>query len=298
MDFQLFEFRWFDPKKPELQAVKDGRFARRFVQLGERISIEVTGARRCAGYRRDGAYKGCALGHPEGKAKCDKCAASEGSFVYTVFDGFNTAGIDERDLAKMQTPHWVYIALFHPTIIKIGVSADHRKLLRQIEQGSAYTIYLAHTPDGTTARQIETLSRNTGLADKIPSKKKLDYLIPEFTKDEAETAMRGIINELYPTAYDEHPHLREFMTPSAEVTQWSEFYGFDGITQSQIQYMKLQPGEWVSGRIVGMKGQLVVLDCDSDFVCVNMKDLKGYQINFANKPTGLRLNNAQQKSLF
>lgn len=298
MQVHLYDFRWFDEGSFEFQASLGARFAKKPLKIGDRLSMQINSDIKCAGSYRDEVFKPC----PDqvyGKKKCDTCRAREGSFIFTAFDGFNTDHHTAEDLARIAGEHVVYLALFDKGLVKVGVSKLTRKSLRQIEQGSQATLYVAQTDDGVKARQIETLLRRSGMADKVNASVKKDYLLPVVTKDEAEAELRGLLEE-HKAGLDEYPALVEALLDSPEFIWWEDQYNLPVVRDSSksLHSVKLTKGEMVSGTIIAAKGPFIVLDLPYEIVSICAKDLVGYEIEFDDKPDGLELNQALQGALF
>lgn len=298
MKVQLYDFRWTDEHSCEFQGSADGRFGRKKLQIGDKISIEVCSDVRCAGSVRDEKFRPCPQ-DSTGKAKCDYCRSREGTFVYTAFDGFDQSNITSEDLEKISGSHVVYLALFSRDLIKIGVARLERKIMRQLEQGSHVTLFVAQTPDGVSARQIETLLRKNGIADKIRADQKKDVLCPEISDEQAETILRNIIEQKI-CSIDEQPHLQEFLLDPAEFQSWKPVYGLDVVERSPKTFhsVTLAPDEWVSGKIVAIKGQFLIIETPEELVSLCAKDLFGREINFDPRSEGLKISAALQHSLF
>lgn len=247
---------------------------------------------------RDEVWKPC----PErvvGKRKCETCRNREGSFVYTSFDGFNTENLREEDLEKIAGEHWVYLALFQREAIKIGVCKKDRKELRQLEQGSHATLFIAHTQSGVQARQIETIIRNGGLADKISPNQKKEFVLPHLTNDECAMILKDTYHK-YKTALEDFSQLAHYLLPEGEFHTWGTHYQLHNLESDDkpYHYVKLGNDEMASGKILTIKGPFIVIDTEEELVCICTKDLLGRQIEFEPQPAGLRLNSAFQSALF
>ncbi len=294
----LYDFRWTDEHSCELQGIVDGRFGRKPVVIGENISVEVCSSLRCAGFIENGTWKACPK-HSEGKAKCEYCRAIEGNFVYTAFDGFNQAQLQVGDLEKISGEHVVYLALFDTDVIKIGVSNLARKSLRQIEQGSHQTLYIAQTPDGVVARQIETLLRRSGLADKVMGRQKKSLLLPEISAEDGKKILYSLFqNHVF--ALDSAAHLKKFILENPEFRNWTDVYKTENILSEgkPLHPIVLKEGESVSGKIKAIKGSFIIVDTEEELVSFNLKSLSGRECDLSVKPNGLQLNIALQNSLF
>ena len=298
MQVHVFEFRWNSPEECVIQASLNGQLGQRKIHLNDSLSLEIASDIRCAGYRKDDQWIPCAEKN-KGKAKCDLCRTKEGGFIYTSFDGFNRDGFSDQELEQISGEHLVYLALFEKELIKIGVSGKKRKELRQLEQGSHFTLFIAQTPDGSAARQIETLFRKNGLADKIKPSQKKDFLCPEITEEEGRNILESVFIN-HKNTLNTFPHLKDFLLPSGEFVSWETFYGLNAIRQSRkpLQFLSLSEGESISGKIIAIKGSFIVLETEQELFSISMKNLFGRMIDFSEKPEGLYLKEAFQSALF
>jgi len=298
MKILLYDFRWTDEHGCELQGSIDGRFGRKTLNIGDEFSLEISSDAHCAGLIENRVWKACPK-QSEGKAKCEYCRAIEGNFVYTAFDGFDQAQLQPGDLEKISGEHVVYFALFDAGVIKVGVSNASRKTLRQIEQGSHQTLYIAQTPDGIVARQIETLLRRSGLADKIMGRQKKSLLLPEISLEEGEKTLRSLFDE-HKEALDQTPHLKNFLLDPPEFKSWESVYNtleIGGIAKP-LHPIDLKKEEWVSGKIIAIKGAFVVIETEEELVSINMKSFLGRDCDISPRQAGLHLHAAFQNSLF
>lgn len=298
MQVHLYDFRWKDETQFEFQAALGNQFAKKPLKIGDDLSIQLQSDRACSGSVRDGIFQVCPHQMP-GKKKCDACRSREGGFIFTSFDGFNTENYTPEDLAQIQGPHVVYLALFDTHLVKVGVSKLERKTLRQVEQGSEATLYIAETTDGVMARQIETLLRKSGLIDKVNASAKKDFICPDLTIEKAEETLRGIF-EKHKTCLVEYEALNSYVHETPEFNHWGELYQLQNIRNSTKSFhtVKLQSGESVSGKIIAARGAFLILELPDELVSICTKDLGGYRIEFESIPPGLQLNQAFQSALF
>ncbi len=300
MKVHMYDFRWIDRDTVEFQADVNGRFGKKPLRIGDTLAVEVCSDISCAGSCSEGIWKPC----PEkttGKAKCDLCKARErkDSFVFTVFDGFDEQHLSPSDLDKISGPHVVYLALFDTNIIKVGVAKKTRKVLRQIEQGAHFTAFIAETPDGIKARQIETLIRNNGLQDKVKVSRKKDLLMPEISDSEGKALLEEIFVQ-HKSIFSEYPVLKDFLLEKSEFVDWDSVYHLCEVMQSpkSLHSVELSQGESVSGIIRAIKGPFLILEIPDEFIVLCAKDLTGMEIDFSEKPPGLNLSTAFQGALF
>jgi hypothetical protein len=299
MKVLLYDFRWADESSCEFQASADNRFGRKKIKIGDKISIEVKSReKKCAGSIENGIWKACPK-NSVGKSKCDYCRAIEGNFVYTAFDGFDQSELGAGDLDKISDTHVIYLAFFAENLIKVGVSKNSRKNLRQIEQGSLATLFVAETPDGIAARQIETILRQSGLADKIQIAQKKKVFLSDLSAEEIAKFMNKKFEQHLP-ALDAHEHLREFILKTPEFVSWEKTYNFAKIRHGSkpFHHIDLNEEEWVSGTIISIRGPFITIETEDEKIAICAKKLCGLEIDFESKEIGLKTNAVMQGSLF
>ena len=129
--------------------------AMEFIRLEGHLSIGV-GKKSCIGRWEDRSYIPCDCSKAPVCQQCktfDACAMCKGSCL--------------KDEKTCLEAHVVYLAMFRPDILKIGVSKSLRFERRLIEQGADVGAVIASYPNGEIARKIEyTLQKNYGLKKK------------------------------------------------------------------------------------------------------------------------------------
>ncbi len=298
MQVLLYDFRWNSDTQVEFQASSGERFGRKQLSIGDALSVQVQGTTQCGGSMRDNVWQPCPQ-NVTGRKKCETCRNREGNFIFTSFDGFNTDMFTPDDLARLQGEHLVYLALFETGVTKVGVSKKERNVLRQVEQGSHHTLYIAETPDGIIARQIETCFRQSGLADKIQANAKKNFICPEISAAQGESELRNLFTNHKP-ALENHPELQKHLLAKPSFKDWAQTFGLDQVAHSSkpLHLVKLEEGEAASGVIKALKGPFIMLETDDEIVALCAKDLQGLPLDFTPKPAGLSLNAALQNALF
>jgi hypothetical protein len=298
MNVLLYGVRWQDEKTLEFQASAKNTFGRKKIHFFDDVSFDIKSDIRCAGSRVDDVWTACP-NQSQGKSKCNICRARERNFVFTAFDGFDRSKVSELDLERIAGPHIVYFALFDANMIKVGVSHTSRKLLRQIEQGAHFTLYIAETPDGIAARQIETLLRKDGMVDKIMTSQKKDFICPQITQSEGKKMLLEKF-DYHKKVLDEVSHLQKFLFSQPKFQSWEHIYQLENIKQNSRHYhsVELKEGESVSGKLVAAKGHFLILETPDELVSLCTKDLIGRDIDFTPKPFGLHIRGALQNTLF
>ncbi len=298
MKVHIYDFRWTNESACEIQASAGGRFGRKSIAVGDNISIAVKSDARCAGLMENGVWRPCPK-DSTGKAKCEYCRAIEGNFIFTAFDGFDQSQLQPGDLEKISGEHVVYFALFETKILKVGVSKLERKVMRQIEQGSHQTLYWALAPDGIVARQIETLARRSGLADKIQGRQKKGLLQPQISTEQGKVELNDAL-ELSLSALKPAEHLKKFVLDEPEFVAWEQTYHTDEIAKigKPLHPISLEIDESVSGKIIAIKGSFLVIETEDELVSLDAKKLSGRDCDLTPQPAGLHLKTALQNSLF
>jgi hypothetical protein len=300
MKVLLHDFRWRDNNSCEFSAIANDKLGKKIVKIGDKISLQkVNDTKKCVGSVYENQWKMCPQ-NAIGKQKCELCRSRERSFIFTVFDGFDRSNISDADLQKIANPHVVYLAFFDGELIKIGVSNSDRKTLRQLEQAAHFTLFVAETKDGIEARQIETILRRSGIADKIKITQKRNFLLPEISATEGEGILRKFWEKKRLVLTDFEKLKNQILT-TPEFQEWQKFYGTDQVKNSSKSHHSIenfQKNEYVSGKILAIKGPFLMIDVGEEIVSICTKELLGYEIDFSEKPIGINLNSAFQKSLF
>lgn len=300
MKFHQYDFRWFDETSVEIQASLGDKFGRKKLSRGDELSIEIQSEPCCAGHRIQDVWAPCP-DKAKGKAKCEVCRAREQkeSFVYTIFDGFNTENLTPEELQQISGPHVVYLAYFSPDLIKVGVSKKERQTMRQIEQGAYATLFIAEGLNGIDARQIETTLRKNGIQDKVLGSQKKNTFVLDTNKTESEKNLRQMFDR-HKEIIEKAPKLQSFLKKEPLFQCWESVYNLPEIRENKkpIHPVKLENGEWVSGTILSIKGSFLLLETPHELIELNMKNLNGYEIEFDKKSPGISLNSAMQSVLF
>ncbi len=299
MRVHLYDFRWTDPETCEFQASHEGRFGRKPFGRNAQLSLEIVSQTHCGGSMRDNVWKKCPHEVP-GKKRCEYCRSREGNFIFTAFDGFDQSNVTAEDLDRIGGEHVVYLAWFAPDVIKVGVSKLERQTMRQLEQGAYATLFFAQTPDGVSARQLETLFRRSGLIDKVKMSQKKSGLLPFVESSEVQAQLLSVLAEHRSCLSGSEKHLQSFLLDDPIFQNWSDIYGLDLVEQSDKPFhvVDLGIGNWVSGKVVAVRGAFLILETDEEMVACNTKDLLGREIEFAPKPLGLKVSSALQGALF
>ena len=145
--------------------------------------------------------------------------------------------------------HSVYLAVFAPGAIKVGVTRSWRLPARLEEQGADAGFEIARLPDGEAARRMEA-----SLRSKYPDRMSFEDKLSSGPVDEAIKVLRK-----------EHGVLRAL-----------HFERFPRDLWMRPIILRPQEGMAISGRTFGIKGQALVLEKLGTLYAVNLEALAGY----------------------
>lgn len=213
------------------------------ISLAQEIAL-VLKKRGCAGTRDGDRYIACDSPDAPYCSKHvgvpDPCVACRGDCL--------------KQKKTCATEYSVYLAVFAPGVIKVGVSKTPRLETRLHEQGADMGFEIARYPDGELARRRERSLAST-YADRLTFEDKLRGIT---RKVDADT-----LREIY-SKYD--------------ASRILNFTYFD--RSLWMQPIVLEPKEEmaISGRVLGLKGQALVLEKGSTIYAMNLDGLIGYDI--------------------
>jgi Protein of unknown function (DUF2797) len=146
--------------------------------------------------------------------------------------------------------HSVYLAVFAPGAVKVGVSRTWRLEKRLDEQGADAGIEIARLPDGEAARRLEA-----SLRAKYPDRMSFEDKLASGPVDEVINAVTREYGAIRSLCFGRFPR-DLWMRPIV---------------------IRPQEGLAISGRTFGIKGQALVLEKLGTLYAVNLADLAGYE---------------------
>lgn len=163
-------------------------------------------------------------------------------------------GICLKQKRACTSEHSVYFAVFAPDIIKVGVSKTYRLEKRLHEQGADMGFEIARYPDGELARR-----RERDLASIYPDR--LTF----------EDKLKGIAGKV-------NVEILQEIYRSYEASRVLNFKYFDRSLWMQPIVLEPVEGMAISGRVMGVKGQAMVLEKGNSIYAINLDGLIGYDI--------------------
>ena len=292
----LYDWRWIDEEQWVLRGLVGSQRGHRILQWGNPLSLKVLSDVFCHGAVRENQYFPCP-DQVQGRAFCSFCRSRAGGTIFTAFDGFNRYPFSDHELQQLQGEHLVYLAWFGSDMIKVGVSRQNRETLRQLEQGSHATLFIARTPDGILVRQIETLVARTGLRDKCFSKQKKNTLVPLESLSEIRSQLESVAQICF-EGLKGYPNLQAYWHDQPRFRSWEQVYHLSELSHHKWETISLERGEGVSGTIVMVKGGLIGLKIRDEMVVLSVSELVGRHLDFSPQPTGMIRNQSSQSQLF
>ena len=228
--------------------------------IGEHISIIWTGRVQCICgknypkfYRQNFCYQ-CYWNAPQASQnifKPELCTAD--------------LGIEERDLEWEKNlqlaPHYVYLS--NSSGLKVGITRKTQKLTRWMDQGATQAILIAEVPNRRLSGLIEVELKKM-VSDKTNWRKMLSGIPdPINLIQEKENCINSIPVEL-----------KKYILSDNSITEISYPVHQYPI---KIQSVSLQKLNNIQGKIMGIKGQYIILDNSRVF---NVRAHQGYIVDF------------------
>ena len=231
--------------------------------IGKQIKIEWSGKVICqCGKKSDKFYRS---GH------CYKCFWESPLASQSIFKPeLCTAhlGIEERDLEWEKefqiAPHYVYLA--NSSGIKVGITRGSQGVIRWMDQGASQAILLAEVPNRRFSGDIE-VSLKRFVAD-VTNWRKMLSGTPESVDL---VKLKEELSEHVPE------ELKQYILPNNTVTEIKY-----PVTQypKKIKSVKLERTSIIEGKLLGIKGQYLLLDGDRVF---NIRSHEGFISEFSHQ---------------
>lgn len=158
-------------------------------------------------------------------------------------------------------PHIVYLAA--SDVIKVGVTRSTQVPTRWIDQGAAYAIRLAETPNRFLAGQLEVALKSK-FTDKTNWRKMLKNEIDEnLDLEEVKWELEELLPDDLSQYFSEDDKIIEFNYPVLEYPQ-------------KIKSLSLDKESNISGKLMGIKGQYLLFD---DNRVMNIRKHTSYSVS-------------------
>lgn len=210
--------------------------------------------------------------------------------------GFNPAfyhadSVSQAQQARNSLPHFVYLAYFSDSDIKVGISFAKRGNSRLLEQGARQAIILETFNSALVARQYEAdISKMKMFCENVKLNHKLELLSYDFDKNLAKSKLyeaKEVVEANLNTKFENSEYLDlddNFFAPNLNSSKLK--CAIDVTTKNQI-----------TGKIVGVLGSILICEYNDELLALPLKKFTGYPIDIINAIGEIELD-AQQSSLF
>jgi hypothetical protein len=172
--------------------------------------------------------------------------------------------------------------------MKIGVSLGSFR--RFLEQGSDYAAIIAKTM-GLEARRIETRSaKELGLVLQIRNSYKIKNLKP-LTMDDAVSRINIKVDEISPIVKEVLSDIDGEHYYPVEILDLGTYYG-DLNIKNTIEEIVPKAGKEFGGRIVAIKGSILVIEQSNNYFALDMKKMISQTFKFLNRQAKMRITSA------
>ena len=223
------------------------------------ISLRI-GDKFCVGYFSNGSRKECPT--KEKIIKGNMCESCREKDPYSKCIECNGICINKknRDNCKDST-FYLYFTTFG-SLLKVGISQEHRFFERMIEQGAELGIKFSRIKDGLEARILE---------QKI---KKLLYCEDRVYGTTKERNIFGNPNEVILKIKDALRNLREnnYNMISTEIYDFRKYYRLNRVKKDPLN-INIDKDTVIEGNVVAAKGNIIILKNQDNFYTVNIHRL-------------------------
>ena len=286
---------WNEEYKPffHLKDYKSG--LDEFVNIPRELLFELINQKICVGtinpYTRE--YISCNNIVEGNNSQCNHC-----KYMFDFYKCVRCHGEDcyvkNKDVLKYcNTSHYVYLAYFPNKKIKVGTASEIKKYNRLLEQGAIFSIFIAKTPTGKIARQIEKNIIDNGISGAVTTTYKMKNMI--FDNDE--TLIKKELIEKYKDilkllSEDNKKYLIE-----PEFNSFSEIRDkidnnmlssniqvnlFDEESQQIKPYIIKKEFNRISGTYLFCIGKVLAIENNGIIELIDTKKLEGYLFEFKN----------------
>lgn len=214
------------------------------MSLSDDIGL-VLGKRGCAGRWEGGRYVPCGS---DIAPFCERCGGVLPDPCITC------RGECTKPERTCTMEHSVYLAVFSPGLVKVGVSRAMRLETRLMEQGADAGLEVARFPDGEAARRRER-ELAAAYADRVTFDNKVEGLARPVRGDVLRAVCRG-----------------------HEAGRLMRFEYFREHLRMRPIVIEPRRGLAIAGRVMGVKGQALVVERGRTLYAVNLDGLVGYDV--------------------
>ena len=263
-DGQIFRIQWQN-FNPTIEIREDDGI-KSWPLFEQKISWKI-GKKYCVGYWKNG-YRPCPNNAEISYgSKCKVCKQLDEYFSCVKCDGSKCLNKGKRKMC-MNDEFYIYLASFD-SLLKVGISRTYRLRLRLIEQGADFGAKIVRIKDGKIARQTEQkIAKTLNIIDRVNGQQKFNNLFAD-----PNLSLKNLSDGI------ERLKKIGMLKNDAEIFDLRKFYHLEKISAIPKFITKLE-NKTLNGKIVSLKGNLMIVETDDDFIAVNTHELLGRKIKF------------------
>lgn len=267
-EFILNYVSFDDENRPFIDAEKGGELSRLPI-LGEKLAYEFDLSEKfCVGWvdfekRRGVPCPDSALVDAKYES-CIKCRNRTG--FNPAF--YNATSVSEQQEKINQQPHFVYLAYFAPSVIKVGISQEARGTRRILEQGARMAMKLETFGSALVARQYEEkISKLPNIVDNVTGGKKIELLKQPFDSENAEKSLLDLKQQIEESL--------NITLKSAEIIETNNYFMTSPVEVNRA--IDMTSTSKIVGEVVAAIGAIIITEYESNLLVYNLKKLIGYR---------------------
>ena len=286
---------WDETLKPYFHLKDFESGIEEYTDIPQEFFVEKINKKICVGtinpYTRE--YVTCDTMIEDNESQCDRCKYMYDFYKCVRCHGENCYVKNQDVLKYCNTPHYVYLAYFPNKKIKVGTASEVKKYNRLLEQGALFSIFIAKTPTGKIARQIEKNIIDNGISGAVTTAYKMKNTI---FKDDEFSIKKELIEkykEILKYVSDENkdyliePKFNSFNNIKDNIdnnmlSENTQFNLFNEESKQIKPYIIKKEFERISGTYLFCIGKILAIENDGIIELIDTKKLEGHLFEFKN----------------
>ncbi len=248
---------------PNLITSDEGKI--KFHQLFDKYIKITVGEKTCAGYFTGSKKTVCPNSQILVKGTiCDSC--KELDQYYKCIECVGICINEKNRNNCKESTFYMYFTTFN-SLLKVGISQEHRFFERMIEQGAELGIKFSRIKDGKEVRLIE---------QKI---KQLLYCEDRIYGEVKEKNIFGDPNNVIIKVKDALSRLKEnnYVMINTEIYDFRKYYRLNRV-KKEPKNLVIDVGTTIEGTVIAAKGNIIILEKDGEFYTANAHRLNSREV--------------------
>ena len=266
-----------------------------YVSIPKVIYVRKINSKKCIGainpYTME--YISCNNTVVENQTQCYKCMHLFDFYKCIRCHGENCLAKNRDVINYCNTSHFVYLAYFSKEKIKVGTASEIRKYDRLVEQGAIFSIFIAKTPNGKIARQIEKSIIDNGIAGVVTTVFKMKNIVLDNSLEEIKKLLLRKYQEIIGYVDDENvqyliePEFNHFDMIRQDIdnsmlSHIEQIDLFSSKTNSIREFNISNNYDIIEGKFLFAVGKIIALDNNGRVELYDSKKLEGFLLDFTN----------------